>query len=348
MGKKIIKLLRKIKAYYILILIVLGVGTGGYFLYTKVIKPQMNMVAQAQGEWMKSYTAMEDENKKISTIEEDYINNSAMLIDNYLNFKTIQSKQPNVFDMKTFFSGQERLGLTFIWSELTSPSLINRLNRWTRGYRHLTNRPVYEFAGILGYEDTLTNIQLISVDFGVQEYKAYGYGALLNMVRTSYGYGNTPLIISAPAEGSGGTPAQGGAPATGGAPAGAPPTSSAPPPTAAPPTGSAPPPTGGAPGGAPAASAPAAAAGTEFIITVNTDDPKHRPNRPSLSMNVNAKGAFFTKGWDPNGDIKATIEEAKEWVTDPPKVAALRPPQRAFPKIFFFFGDNEVASQLSN
>ena len=333
MGKKIIKLLRKIRAYYILILIVLGVGTGGYFLYTKAIQPQRVKVAQAQGEWTKAYDAMEVENKKISKIEEDYINNSVMLIDNYRGFKLIQSKQPNIFDMKTFFSGQERLGLTFIWSELTSPSLINRLNRWTMGYRHLTNRPVYEFTGILGYEDTLTNVQLISVDFGTQEYKAYGYAALLNMVRTSYGYGNTPLIITAPASSASGsgatTPLAGGAPTT-------------PPPSTAPPTGGAP----GAPGD-PAAATPApAAAGTEFIITVNTDDPKHRPTRPSLSMNVNAQGAFFTKGWDPNGDIKATLEEAKEWATDPPKVAALRPPQREFPKIFFFFGDNEVASQL--
>ena len=211
--------------------------------------------------------------------------------------------------------------------------------------------PTYTLSGTLGYEDTLTSVPMVEVPFSTQTFTAYGYADLINKVRKSYGYNHFPLVIAGAGIGASTTnapapAAQSGTPSPGMTP-GTPPTEwlfsrtkqqhaaadqwyhrtqylvlehqLAP-----------------VDGGA-VSTAPAGGGGA-LVITVLRDHPRYNPNRPLLQMKYEAKGAFITRGWDPNQDtIASDIQNAKSWISAPPAVPPVQDPSE-FPKILFFFG----------
>ncbi|HEX2951954.1 MAG TPA: hypothetical protein VHV83_20660 [Armatimonadota bacterium] len=352
---------KKFKALYlIIILAVLWIGAG-VAAYQLLIKPQTEKTNKAAQDWKASSDAMKTSMTTAQQKQSTYPVNAAKLIDGYRVFHAIQSTMPNIYDMKEAYAGKDREGLRQLYLAMGTGRLTGELKRWTSRY-HLSNAPKYIFTGILGYEDTLTEVKMVQVPFDKQTFVAYGYADLIHKIQGRYGYAHFPLIIAglqdAGAAGGAGAP---GAAAPGAAPAGGPgmpppaPAAPAPPPAApqqmqAVPTGGsagmaapvpADPSMGGAPGGAPGAAptdgAAAASAGT-FTITVDRKNRHHTSAKPALVMNYTAKGAFLTRGWDPNGATVANdLASAKLWINNPPKVP-VETPAVNFPLIFGFIG----------
>ena len=326
--KKVIKLLRKIKAYYILIFVVLAAGGGGYFLYTKDIQPKLAALRTAADNWKTAKTAAEEAHSGIESIMDSYQTNADLYLENLESFEIIQSKQPLVYNYASLKATDPDNALRQLYDDLTSNRLVNVLTRWSRVYPNVSNPPIFSFSGIIGYEDTLTDVRLIDMDFGQQVYTGRGFADLIRKVENSYGRGNTPQIITGVVGDAQANTGGGGAP-----------------PPASPSTdasGMAGSPDGGQP---PAQSAAPTNAGT-FVIRVERSNQNHRSNLPFLTMNVNMRGSFFTRGWNPDENSVMNKEKALEWLEEVPTAPTKNMPTEEFPKILFFFGDNPETKEF--
>ena len=273
----------------------------------------------------------------------------------------------------------DQKGLRLLYQWMAAKKYTNELRKWVRGYNvKFENDFVYNFnTGPMGYEDTFTSVRLVEVNFGTQEMVAFGYQDLLSKINQRTGYKYFPMIISgasapapeAPPAGPGGeAPVDGVMPPTGmpgnnpGAQAMPPPVGArmnspspalmrgqvGPPPADAPGGGEMAPPPGGSGGeGAPGAGgaeggASAGSFGT-LTITVDRTNRRHTSSRPALQIHYNAKGYFFTRGWDPNLDsptdfkrVQDDLEYAKMH-RNSPEVPQASPDLPEGPPIFLFF-----------
>jgi len=89
---------------------------------------------------------------------------------------------------------EERKKLYYWYYTMATGQLIRELNEWSKGF-HLTKPPKFTYTGTLGYEPTLTSVKLVSIDFGSQEFKAFGFPQLLKQIAEQTGYRYFPLII---------------------------------------------------------------------------------------------------------------------------------------------------------
>lgn len=374
-------MMRKFKALYLMIIlgvVWVGAGVASYFL---LLSPELDKQKKASEDWNTAYQAVQQEETKAKQSETAYTTNATLLIDNYRKFNAIAATMPRVYNMDAMYKNRQREGLNYLYETMVTGRMIGEIERWMRGYPNLRGLPGVSYAGTLGYEDTFTSVKTVQVDFGTQTLRAYGYADLINKFRKLYGYRHFPLIIKG---GSGGATASAtapGAPGMSGAPSGmsgapsgmsgAPGMNGAPPPppvnsgpvmqrgdllaaqaAGAPPAPPAPGggapggnPSPGAPGGDPAAGAASSGGAGSFTITVHPEDPRHTMNKPSLTLTYSATGAFFTRGWDPNGElpvVRGYIDEAKVYKVNPPKLAVPIPPSE-YPKILWFFGASPIA-----
>lgn len=125
----------------------------------------------------------------------------------------------------------------------------------------------------------------------------------------------------------------------------------APPPTNPAPTGAAPPtdPNAAPPGTTPvdpgAAGGAAAGSGSfgTLTITVDRTNRRHTSRKPALKISYNAKGYFFTKGWDPNLDSPSDFQKVQADLAyaklhrNSPEAPPASPVGEAGPTVLFLF-----------
>ena len=106
---------------------------------------------------------------------------------------------------------------------------------------------------------------------------------------------------------------------------------------------------GAAPGGAPGGTA--AAGGGSFgtlTITVDRTNRRHSSRKPALKISYNAKGYFFTRGWDPNLDAPTDFKKVQDDLAyaklhrNSPEAPPASPMIEAGPSVFFMF--NKIAA----
>lgn len=186
--------MRRIKAIYLIpvfAILLVGAVFAEYYL---LIVPQMKKTNDAQQAWQAAKKECEAEEPKYETNLKAQVENSKKLLDNYNTFHAIQNSMPKIYAMQSLYAGKERDGLRELYRMMSTPMLANELSRWVKGY-HLKYNGQFAFTGTLPFEDGLTDIKFIEIDFGEQTFVANGYADLVRKVQLTSGYGFFPLLI---------------------------------------------------------------------------------------------------------------------------------------------------------
>ena len=235
-------MLRRIKAWYLMIAFgVLFLG-GGIFGYLNIVSPALQAKAAKLLAYTSACTDASSSYSKATACFTAYPTDAAHYLQMHQQFANIQNTMPDIYDMKNIYgdgsggdlTAKQRTGLQLLYQWMQHGKYTGELRKWAKGYRLNPNNTFDSFNGkLLGYEDTFTSIHLVQVDFGEQKLTAYGYADLLGKLQKLYGYKHFPLIIlgaggsipgmTASAAGGGATTppaASGGGPGSGSAPAG--------------------------------------------------------------------------------------------------------------------------------
>jgi len=187
--------MRRFRAIYLVIIfivVVIGAGFAGYYW---MILPNIDKVTKSQSEWKASRSAMKEVESSYEQSLQAQVDNSKQLFNNYHIFAKMQAQMPPIYNMKEYYTGREREGLRKWYIDMGTGKVIKDLNSWVRGF-HLNKAYSVEFSqGPLGFEDSLTDVKIVKVNFGDITVTAHGYPDLINKLQRMSGYGYFPLII---------------------------------------------------------------------------------------------------------------------------------------------------------
>ncbi len=200
--------MRKIKAIYLLPVFVLllgGAACGGYF---GMISPQMQKTEAARGVWMQKINDWKQSEPKYKPALEERVKYAQSLYDGYSQFHMIQNTMPEVYDMAEMYPDpitdkkspkSKRIGLQRWYTIMATGQMVNEVNRWIRRF-YLDKPPTVKIDPTkpMGYEETLPDKKVVTVDLGDQVYQGRGINDLCTKISKSIGYGYFPLIISLP------------------------------------------------------------------------------------------------------------------------------------------------------
>jgi hypothetical protein len=201
-------MIRKLKLIYILPVLILllgGAACGGYF---GLISPQMQKTEASRANWMAKRAAWKQEEPKYEPALNERVEYAQKLYDGYTQFHRIQNAMPEVYNLKSMYPDEDkksprskRKGLIRWYNIMVKGQLANEVNRWIRRF-HLAKPPVVKFDPDkpMGYEETLPDKKVVTVDLGSQVYEGRGINDLCTKVAKSIGYSYFPLIVSLPGD----------------------------------------------------------------------------------------------------------------------------------------------------
>jgi len=195
--------MRRIKAIYLLpvfILLLGGAACGGYF---GLISPQMQKTQAARDAWKTAQQNEKTAEPRFQTTLDQRAKVAERLYYDFYNFHIIQETMPQVWSLATMYGKDEkskRDGLVRWYTIMGTGQMAAEVNRWIRKF-YLSSPPtvVYD-KGPMGWEDSLPDKKLVSVDLGKQTFSGRGLPDLCNKILRSTGYNYFPLIIAMPGD----------------------------------------------------------------------------------------------------------------------------------------------------
>lgn len=298
--------MRRIRAIFFLPVFVVVLVAAVIAGFKMLIEPARKAAADARVKWEGERSAMDRDLKLYPDYLRAQITASEMLLGAYDGgFKKIQNGMPQIYNIPAkYATPQQRL--TYLYDLMGSDQLLRELNKWAKGFG-LKHTPTFAFTGTLGFENTVSDLGIVSVKFDRQRIRAKSIDQVLATIQKSSGYGYYPLFIKPvgydpeafqppkvdPAEATAATiqsasNAFGAAPTLGGAPAPAAPTTTA----------------KKAPSVYDSTSSPIVE-----IVVKNEGEDKYAPR---LEMDYACRGFFMARDWDPlGGSAAASREDAK-------------------------------------